>query len=262
METTIFYFSGSGNSLAVAKGIGAKVGNCVLKPMVKALAERDFQVKTERVGFVFPLYYVGMPKIVQDFIKEVDLAETNYIFTVITKAWPVVGGAIDQLNRLLKVKSKKLDLGIYLRMPSNYITLTKVDPPKIQKKLLAKSVGKIDWISELIKGSRRKFTPELLWFLWPLRNLSFVARVNQEDRFYSVGPDCNGCGSCAKVCPLGNIKLVDAKPQWLGRCQQCLACYHFCSRKTIYYKGKQANGIQYHHPEVSFAEIAGQKSGL
>ncbi len=261
MSTTIFYFSGSGNSLAVAKSIGSKIGNCTLKPIVKTIAERDFSVKTERVGFVFPLYYVGIPKIVQEFVKEADLTKASYIFAVVTKGWPVVGGAFNQLSQLLKTKNRKLDAGIYIRMPSNDITFTKVDPPRIQKKLLDKSTLKIVQISEMINSERQKRDPELLWFLWPIRNIPFITRVNQEDRFFSVGSDCNGCGSCAKVCPMDNIKMND-KPQWQGRCQQCLACYHFCPHKAIYFRGQQANGIQYHHPEVNFAEIAGQRAGF
>lgn len=259
MTTTIFYFSGSGNSLAVAKSIGSKIGNCVLKPIVRALAEKDFRIETEQVGFIFPLYYVGAPKIIQEFIREVDLTKASYIFAVVTKRWPVVGGAFDQLNQLLKPKNRKLDAGIYIKMPSNDITLTKVDLPAIQKRLLGKSTTKIIQTSEIISASRRKRDLEPLWFLWQVRNSPFIARVNQEDRFYSAGLDCNGCGSCAKVCPKDNIIIVDQKPQWQGRCEQCLACYHFCPRKTIYYKGRQANGIQYHHPEVNFTEISGQK---
>lgn len=262
MSTTIFYFSGSGNSLAIAKAIGSKIGNCTMKPVVKAMAEKDFTVKTEKVGFVFPLYYLGLPKIVQEFIKEVDLEGANFIFTVVTKGWPVVGGAIDQLKQFLKVKKRKLDAGMYVRMPSNDITFTKVDPPVQQKKIMAKAEAKIIRICETISNAAPKHDLELIWFLWPLRNGPFINRVNRDDRSFSVGIDCNGCGSCARVCPLDNIKITDHKPQWLGRCQQCLACYHFCPSKTIFYRGQQANGLQYHHPDVGFEEIAGQKAVL
>lgn len=92
METTIYYFTGTGNSLAAAKAITASLEHCILKSIAKAMQEKDFKVSTPKVGFIFPLYYVGIPKIVQKFIKQADLSETKYIFIGVTKGWPVVGG--------------------------------------------------------------------------------------------------------------------------------------------------------------------------
>jgi flavodoxin len=56
METTIYYFTGTGNSLEVARDIGARLG--VAKPLPVA-AYRECETVTpegKTIGLVFPVY--------------------------------------------------------------------------------------------------------------------------------------------------------------------------------------------------------------
>lgn len=258
METTIYYFTGTGNSLAAAKTIAARFEHCSLKSIAKAMQEKDFKVSTPKVGFIFPLYYVGIPKIVQEFIQQIELARTEYIFTVITKGWPVVGGAISQMKHLLKKKEKKLNAGMYIRLPMNDITMVTVATPEVQKKLLTKAPQRIASITRVIQSSKKHFDIEPLGFLWPFRNLPFIQRVNGDDRYFTADSKCNGCGVCGKICPVNNIVMLDNKPKWSGRCQQCLACYHFCSQKAITFN-KRGNGAQYHNPDIKLVDLLNQK---
>ena len=52
--------------------------------------------------------------------------------------------------------------------------------------------------------------------------------------FY-VKDSCIGCGKCAKLCPLNNIKLVDKKPVWSDQCTHCMACIGNCPVEAIEY---------------------------
>jgi ferredoxin len=257
LKTTLFYFTGTGNSLAVARSIAGRLNDCSLKPVAKAMQEKDFTIDSPKVGFVFPLYYVGIPKIVQDFLEQVELGEAQYIFMVVTKGWPVVGGAISQMKQLLKKKGTALDAGMYIQLPMNDITVVTVASPKTQKKLLLKSPRIITTIAAIIGANKKHYDREILGFLWPFRNLPFIERVNREDRNFKVNSNCNGCGICGKVCPVGNIKLAQ-KPQWLGKCELCLACYHFCPQRAITFN-ERSNGVQYHHPDVNMSDIWSQK---
>jgi ferredoxin len=210
------------------------------------------------VGLVFPLYYVGLPKIVQEFLKQIELDGTKYIFMIITKGWPVVGAAIHQMKSLLKKKGQRLGAGMYIQLPMNDITIVTVATPEVQKKLLSKAPGRITKVTNIIKMAKKHFDIELLGFLWPFRNLPFIERVNSEDRNFEADANCNGCGICAKICPVNNITLTANKPNWSGNCQQCLACYHFCTKKAITFN-KRGNGIQYHHPDIKLTDILNQK---
>jgi ferredoxin/flavodoxin len=257
VKTTLFYFSGTGNSLAVARNIAKKLNDCSLKPVAKAMQENDFAIDSPKVGFVFPLYYLGIPKIVQDFLQQVELGGVQYIFIVVTKGWPVVGGAISQMKQLLKKKGVALDAGMYIRLPMNDITMVTVASPKTQERLYLKSPHRIAKIVAIIRANKKHYDREILGFEWPFRNLPFIERVNREDKNFAVNSNCNGCGICGKVCPVGNIKL-ERTPQWLGRCELCLACYHFCPQKAITFN-QRSKGVQYHHPEVNMADIWSQK---
>ncbi len=64
METTIYYFTGTGNSLQIAKNVRDKLEDCKLIPIVKVWQIKDLTATCEKVGFVFPLYWSGLPKIV------------------------------------------------------------------------------------------------------------------------------------------------------------------------------------------------------
>ena len=55
------------------------------------------------------------------------------------------------------------------------------------------------------------------------------------DHSFRTTEACNGCGRCAKVCPVRNIRLSDQRPQWQGRCTDCLACFHHCPQRAIRY---------------------------
>jgi flavodoxin len=66
MENIVFYFSGTGNSLTVAKKIVEELGGGEIVSMTKT----DYQLKEQynTIGFVFPIYFLGLPKSVRQFI--------------------------------------------------------------------------------------------------------------------------------------------------------------------------------------------------
>ena len=84
MNTTLYYFSGTGNSLVVARELKKNIMNSKLIPIAKILKENKIIPDTEKVGFIFPLYFWGLPKIIEDFLKKIDLSNVKYIFCVTT----------------------------------------------------------------------------------------------------------------------------------------------------------------------------------
>jgi len=64
MKTTIYYFTGTGNSLNIAKNLSEKLDKCELVPIAKVWEDDHLASSAEKVGFIFPLYYAGLPKIV------------------------------------------------------------------------------------------------------------------------------------------------------------------------------------------------------
>ncbi|MDP2797248.1 MAG: hypothetical protein Q8N94_07040 [Methanoregula sp.] len=65
MMTIIYYFTGTGNSLAAAKTICTRLGDCKLVS-IPTLAESPEEIvpAADRVGIVCPVYGFGLPSIV------------------------------------------------------------------------------------------------------------------------------------------------------------------------------------------------------
>jgi ferredoxin len=259
MNTTLYYFSGTGNSLMIARNLADTLGDCQLVPIAQAMQEEHPVVTIERVGFVFPLYYVGLPKLVHDFISKLDISPTTYSFTVITRGVPMMGGAIGQVKALLRQKSVTLHAGFYINMPSNYILWSDAPAQTKQQNLFAQADKKVQQIAGVIRGELHQYDIEPFGFIRPLRNDPYRKQAYERDKHFVVESQCNSCGICAKVCPVDNITMTAGKPHWRHQCQECLTCLQFCPKHAIQYGQKTVNKTRYHHPAVTVKEIMAQK---
>lgn len=243
----IFYFSGTGNSLYVARKIAENLGETSVYSMSKeAPTEQiaDDDSGDSNVGFVFPSYYGNMPRIVKEFISKLDIHPDAYIYCIVTMG-AFGEGSVATLVALLSDKGQSLQYGCGLRMPANYIV--NYNPMFISR---AKKVDKkIDRIAEEIKANKHK-----------IKTNSFVADnlyedIEQLDKMFFVESQCNECGLCEKVCPVANIALVDKNPQWQHRCEHCMACIHWCPKEAIQYGSKTKKRRRYHHPNVTVEDM-------
>ena len=83
----IFYFSATGNSRHVAQCLQMANGG-ILVPMDTCLLEGQHKFSVDEgcsVGFVFPVYFWGLPTIVAEFIAALQLDGTpQYTYGVVT----------------------------------------------------------------------------------------------------------------------------------------------------------------------------------
>ena len=258
---TIYFFTGTGNSLKVAKALTEKLKASELIPIAKIWQIENINSTTEKVGFIFPLYYSGLPKIVYDFIHKLDLSKSNYIFTVITSAGDINEQPLQQLNKVLLTKDKPLNAGFYITMPSNYIIGYEVPSEEYQKECFEKASTQVELISEIIKKKKENLNQDI--FEKDVSrsegiNKEFRDEVNESDRSFYADENCTSCGICEEVCPVFNIILVEGKPQWQHKCQQCLACINFCPEESIQFGTDTLKTQRYNHPEISLQEIIDQ----
>ncbi|MHA2036605.1 MAG: EFR1 family ferrodoxin, partial [Promethearchaeota archaeon] len=162
MKTTIYYFTGTGNSLKIARSICDKLEDCDLVPIAKVWQEENLTATSEKVGFIFPLYYSGLPKIVYDFVEKTDLSKSRYFFTIVVSAGGTTEFPFQQLERILKTKAKKLHLGYILVMPTNYIIAYEAFSEERQNLLFEKAIEQVEVISEMIKNEGNNLDPDIL----------------------------------------------------------------------------------------------------
>jgi len=258
MATTIYYFTGTGNSLKIARDIAEKV-DAELIPIAKIWQQESIASNTKKVGFIHPLYFWGLPDIVFKFIDKINLDKSNYVFNIITCGSASIGSAMHQTKKLLKKKSKKLSAGFFIPMPDNYIPVFGNVTEEKQKKIFEAAKIKVEEIAEIIKGDEVKVKKEIFSPVGKMASKKFRKNVHESDKKFNVDEKCNACGICEKACPVNNIIMVEDKPEWQSNCQRCLACINLCPQKAIQWKDKTAHKLRYRHPEITVKDIINQK---
>jgi len=263
-KTTIYYFSGTGNSLHMAKSLNDKLYDSELISIAGLINQDSIIATSEKVGFIFPVYTWALPKIVADFIEKIDLRNTKYIFALCTKGGPGRQYVIPVMNKLLKSKNKELDAAFLIKVFSAVIVGGHNPMHSKEKQLdrITKAELKLDAIAEQIsnnvKGKGKKSS------LIPMKGNyeSFIESVNTDDKNFYIDENCNGCGICQKICPVSNISLVDKKPEWQHKCQQCYGCLHYCPKKAIQFGENTPGRERYNHPHIKLRELINQKQGV
>ena len=265
MKTIIYYFSGTGNSLAAAKKVARSLGDTEIVPIAvfRNTAGR-IAPEADRIGIVCPVYFAGLPAMVASFAERLDPASANYVFSVVTHGGGGGSAALRQLDGILKEKAARgLDAGFAVSMPGNYILM--YEPPTGEKRdhLLAAADAELDAIAGRIQMGKRLKLPNspVARIVKALIYPRFLSHVHGDDRKFTVSERCTSCGTCAAVCPVGNIDVVDGRPVWNHRCELCCGCIHLCPAEAIQ-AGKGTEGRQrYQHPDLKIAEMERQRRG-
>ena len=255
MQTDIYYFSGTGNSLFVAQKLGENFENVKIISIPRIINEKS-SIKGEVIGIVCPIYMHNVPHIVVDFIKKIKQA--IYLFMVFAGAGEL-GVGLKATKKLFVAQNVKLSSLFNVPMPSNY-TPYGGTPEEKQKKLFENAEVKIKEIVKIVKNKEDHFdsnnTSLFKMYIHPgIFYKMGYNRINVLDQSFITDEKCNGCSICQKVCPVNNITMKEDKPVWNKQCQQCYACLQWCPKESIQV-GKRTVGIKrYHHPDIIVKDI-------
>jgi len=253
MRSEIYYFSGTGNCLAIARKLNETLAE---KSDIISIAQVKGKrtIRSDRVGFVFPVYYHKVPDIVKQFILNMEFATAPYIYAVATHNG-AFGQSLFDVKDLLAKKGRSLSLGYTIAMPGNAF----VTPPDVEVERLAASRQEVIEIAELIETQKEGVIVGYKGLIEQIRNagVSFAAKhYGFAPKRFKVTDDCTGCKRCEKLCPVSSIQFTDRKPEWQKKCTACLACFHWCPVEAIYldnpYVGKRR---KYRHPEIGLDDM-------
>lgn len=264
MKTIIYYFTGTGNSLAAAKKIAAGLGDCELVP-IASLQDTHGEISpaADRVGIVCPVYDSGVPVIVAEFAARLDLSRAGYVFAVVTLGG-VGAAALHQLDRIVKKRQgRNLDAAFAVKMPGNFPPVGRSRQVESSDPVLVAADAHLAEIAGMIGqgvSAPPGFTP-LSSLLQLATYGSFSRSVRGSDKAFSVSDACTTCGTCVAVCPVENILMVKDRPSWLHHCECCCACLHFCPVEAIdlnVMQGTKGRG-RYRHPDLKIADMKAQR---
>lgn len=225
----IFYFSGTGNSKYVAKCMNdGKLVN-----ISNALPDKQFTYsvgENESVGFVFPVYYSGVPKTVLEFVRNLQLEGTiSYLYCILTHGGGP-GGAGIMFRSELKKKGYSMNACFDVKFPSNYIRFYSLHSKEANKKRIQLAMESIKTIAECVE-KRDSIFPNWKFYDGPLSFCMYpLCNMYMPTRKFYADNGCIGCGKCSRECPSRIIEMVDGRPRWTDnkcvRCMGCLKCSH------------------------------------
>ena len=289
-DAVVYYFSGSGNSFAVARDIADGI-DAELISIAAAIRSEKVKVSAEVVGIVFPDYQSSLPNIVKRFINKVEGLQGRYVFGVCTYGGAGPGLTMRYLEQLVESKDGKLAAGFAVSMPYNYIipsiqlgnpvirVTLNPDPAEKQRKKFSDWKEKLETITDFVNQRKEgvceiggefllklidqlKLKDSLGKYVWLKMagypgdtDLSFSESWRLMDHGFSSNENCVSCGTCEKICPVDNVVLINGKPSWQHNCEQCFACLQWCPQSAIQYGKHTENDKRYHHPSVKPSDL-------
>lgn len=247
----IFYFSGTGNSLTTAKRLAEQLNDQVMA-MNTALKFKD-EFTNKRIGFVFPVYFYDVPKVVEKFIEKLELA-SGYYFYAIATCGGEPGNALHSVRELFFKKGLELSYAKAITLPDNTATLLNSHYDLTTLKFLQNTIEQI--ASDILLNTEN--TAETR-YKYKAKLLNITTRKFAERELSKKQADetlCVQCHICEKICPAKNIRLIDGKVNIGNSCDECLACVHWCPQAAIRFN-KRSISIkqQYHHPDIALQDM-------
>jgi len=242
---TIFYFTGTGNSLAIAKSIGGK-----LISIPQVIDGNNLHFKDEAIGIVFPVYALIAPKMVRAFLDKAKF-ETDYLYAIGTYG-NSGGSSLFSLQKQAQKNGYSFDYLDEILMVDNCLPIFEIgaEIAKIPQKKTDENTTRV--VANIQSRKKNQATSSIA-----NRAVSAVVggllKYEKSAQKYIINDNCNKCGICAQVCPAKNIEVA-SNIQFDNHCAGCQACLHLCPKNAIHLKNEKSNK-RWCNPEVSLDEI-------
>ncbi|MBD3214266.1 MAG: ferredoxin [Candidatus Lokiarchaeota archaeon] len=268
METEIYYFSGTGNSLHVARELKKRIPNTTLIPIVSALKSEKTTSFADIVGIVFPIHAHTFPWVIEQFLRKSNLRGASYLFALSTRE--CADKVFSDMNKILKKQGIELNASFMVNTPENFIPVfpvpTKEEINHLEEELQNHLNTIQNKISNKIPHHRDTGILISVFANTILRISTFLFQKTGYfglQKAYYANEKCVGCGTCEKVCLSNKIKIINDKPVWNRDipCMYCFACISYCPQNAIQAKRMRTSKKgRYHHPQITAKDISNQKS--
>ena len=251
----IIVFSGTGNSLAVARELQRHIGGDIVelkgetlrRPSSATITLAGFEEtkegenpRVEDVVWVFPVYSWGLPPVVERFMREVKIRGAYQArHYMVCTCGDDVGRTHKQWRMVIGRRGWHPRAAWSVEMPNTYVLMKgfDVDPRDLEERKLAAMPARVTEIVEamrrgsdaddVVKGAGAFFKSAMIYPVFK--------RLCMSPKGFHTTADCTSCGLCARSCPMENITMADRHPVWGPSCALCLRCYHICPSHAVAY---------------------------
>ncbi len=246
----IIYFSATGNCEYAAKRLARATED-------RAVSMTEVESITlgggERLGFVIPTYFWGLPAYAEQFLSRVEIRNAENAYVYLVASYGTTTGQIDgYVDRLLKKKGLRLSASHAINTVDNWTVMFSVVDRDVLFRTLDSEERQIDEVIAAVKANERVFIDKKKK---KSKLMCGGARVCYESarktKHLHVEKSCIACGQCAENCPEKAIEIRNYVPTWVkDKCSMCFRCLHRCPVFAIQYDDKTQKNGQYVHPKT------------
>ncbi|MCL6591005.1 MAG: EFR1 family ferrodoxin [Firmicutes bacterium] len=235
-KVLIHYFSGTGNSAAVAELAAGELQQSGFEPTLRSITEGRLPYSStyNYHVFIFPIYALSLPAIMKKYLRRLPPGRgTKTMVLAVCAGYE--GRALYGAARILKRRGYDVQLSDTIICPGNFTQITNPSPAGEQDRIRAcAAINAKAATSRFLAGKISKRTCGFLSRLWT-GALGFLFTVFGRrflGKSYVADEACVQCGKCARACPTGALRLVK-RPRWNYKCQACQRCINLCPQRAI-----------------------------
>lgn len=209
----IFYFTGTGNSLYIARQLAGE--NAELLSIPQMVKRGKYEFEADEIGIVYPIYGA----------RKCDAVE---IWDRISRK---ADNAFDYISTIIMVDNwlPNFDMNEQLKIDKHI--------PENLQKITADINSRQHWHEPVTEEERQQHQG----FMQRSGLDPEVGFLMKSEKFFTVTDACIDCGICTYVCPRGNYELTSRGVKTSGDCEFCFACIQNCPQKAIQFI-KQEDG--------------------
>ncbi len=242
--TVVYCFSGTGNSLFVARRIAEELNGRVR--MITDCSDQDTE-PVDDVVWVFPVYSWGIAPVMCRFMKFAPVVGKRH--HMVCTCGDDIGLTHRQWRKIMASRGWTACGAYSVAMPNTYVLLPgfDVDSPDVELQKLAGAESRIDNIIRRIASgySGDDVVEGAMAWLKSVVIYPLFVRFGMSPKPFHATEQCVGCGKCASSCPLMNIRMRNHRPCWGNDCALCLRCYHVCPYHAVAYSSATRHKGQY-----------------
>jgi ferredoxin/flavodoxin len=235
----IFFFSGTGNTKAVAEMLATsfKEHGCTVDTVaIDEILKNNKNVEIEKydiVGFGYPVHALNAPRIFFEFLRQLPEGNQKKTFVFKSSGDPYMNGGSTLLVR--KALQKKGYNVVYERlfvMPANVLVRYK---DQLIKQLYNTAIQRAHTMIYEILSGISKLQNNSYFSTWA--TAVFSSMESYGARFFGkhlrVSSSCTLCGICIDKCPTNNIVKQNGRVTFDSKCVLCMRCIYGCPTKAI-----------------------------